>query len=263
MAFHRISFFKNPGTLVMYFSLYISSVFINAACSISNTSFVDDNEYYKTWDLKKFGKHSLKWFYKSQEDYRKNQPNTVLVDDRKFVIYPDVRPPTINGIYMMEYSHVNEGEEVLDIGTGSGIHAIFATDTAKHVVATDIFAPAVENAKINAKLHSVEQKIDFRVGDLFEPINDDEKFDVIFFNINFPFKPDSKDRKKLHERFFSEVRKYMNPDARIYYQTSYIDNIPYIYDMLSRNNFHIKEIHMEHMLPYHHEPLFIMIQSRY
>ena len=54
----------------------------------------------------------------------------------------------------------------------------------------------------------------------------------------------------------------MKPNARIYYQTSFIKNIPYIYDMLSRNNFRIMEVRMEHMVSYSHEPLFMMIQSR-
>jgi tRNA A58 N-methylase Trm61 len=176
-------------------------------------------------------------------------------------VYPDVRPPTINGVYLLEYAEINDGEEVLDIGTGSGLHAVFAAEKAKRVVATDIYAPAVENARANARLHGVENKIDFRVGDLFEPIHDGEKFDVFFVNINFPFSNSNEKRNKLHERLFSEIGKYMKPDARIYYQTSFIRNIPYIYDMLSRNYLVIKKVHMEHLLQTRHEPLFIMVQS--
>ncbi|MCI0506255.1 MAG: tRNA (adenine(22)-N(1))-methyltransferase TrmK [Gammaproteobacteria bacterium] len=248
MAFQRL--FR----IAFCFTLYTSS-------AIPINTFAEDNEYYSTWELQHSGKYRLVWYYAAKKDFDNNQPNKVLVHDKEFLIRPDVRPPTINGIYLLEYSRVKEGEEVLDIGTGSGIHAIFAAEKAIHVVATDIYPPAIENAKTNAQLHSVDHKIDFRVGDLFAPLNDREKFDVVFFNINFPFSAGDNERNRLHERFFSEVRKYMKPDARIYYQTSFVKNIPYIYDMLNRNGFRIMEMHMEHMLPYRHEPLFMMIQS--
>jgi 16S rRNA G1207 methylase RsmC len=163
---------------------------------------------------------------------------------------------------MLQYLHINKGEEVLDLGTGSGVHAVFAAENAKRIVATDIYPPAVENAETNAKLHGVEDKIDFRVGDLFEPIKDGEKFDVIFININFPFSVGDDRRNDLHERFFSEVHKYMKPGARIYYQTSFVKNIPYIYDLLTRNNLRIMEMHMVHMVNLNHEPLFLMVKSR-
>ena len=174
----------------------------------------------------------------------------------------DVKPPMMNGVYLLEHSKVNEGDEVLDIGTGSGLHAIFAAEKAKLVIATDIYEPAIENAKINAQRHGVEDKIDFRVGDLFQPINENEKFDVFFININFPSRATDDRRNRLHERLFAEISKYMKPNARIYYQTSYVKNIPHIYYMLDRHNFRIKEMHMVHMPNNDHEPLFLRIQSR-
>ena len=233
-----------------------------AQCGLRNIeyAFFENSDYYDAWEPQHSGKYRLVWYYDTEKDFTAKQPNKVLAHNKKFLIRPDVRPPGINGIYLLEYSKVNEGEEVLDIGTGSGIHAIFSAEKAKRVVATDIFAPAIENAKVNAQYHGVDHKIDFRVGDLFGPINDDEKFDVFFININFPSKPDDF-RNSLHERLFSEIRKYMKPNARIYYQTSFIRNIPYIYDMLKRNHFHVMEMRMEHIVAYSHEPLFMMIQS--
>ncbi len=53
----------------------------------------------------------------------------------------------------------------------------------------------------------------------------------------------------------------MKSNARIYFQVSFVKNIPYIYDLLTRNDFRIMEMHMVHMAPYRHEPLFMMIQS--
>jgi len=110
-------------------------------------------------------------------------------------------------------------------------------------------------------MHGVEDKIDFRVGDLFEPIREGEKFDVFFVNINFPFAVGDDDRNNLHERLFSQVRKYMKPRARIYYQTSFIKNMGYIYKMLGRYNFRIMQVRMDAMIEERHEALFIMVQS--
>jgi release factor glutamine methyltransferase len=70
---------------------------------------------------------------------------------------------------------------VLDMGTGSGVGAVFAAPWASRVVAVDINPAAVRCATINALLHGVEAKVEVRHGDLFEPVAD-ERFDVILFN---------------------------------------------------------------------------------
>jgi len=227
----------------------------------STGAFAEKNDYYDKWEFRHNDKYRLIWFYNTLKDFNANQPNSVQVVDKIFEIRRDVRPPTINGIYLLEYSKVNDGDEVLDLGTGSGIHAIFAAEKAKRIVATDIYAPAIENAKTNARLHKVEDKIDFRVGDLLEPLHDNDRFDVVFFNINYPFSVGDDDRQRLHERFFAGIHKYLKPGARVYYQTSFIKNAPYIFDMLNRNGFHIMEMHMEYLLPSKHEPLFFMVQE--
>lgn len=244
-------------------ALYTCCALLATGCVTPKNAIVEDKDYYSTWEFVYSDKYRLVWYYDTKEDLRENIPNRALVRDKVFLLRPNVRPPTINGVYLLELSKVNDGEEVLDIGTGSGIHAIFAAEIAKHVVATDIYAPAIENAITNARLHSVENKIDFRVGDLFEPIRDDEKFDVFFVNINFPFSINDDDRNILHERLFSQVRKYMKPNARIYFQTSFAKNLPYIYTMLTRHNFRIMELRMENMVKYSHEPIFMMIQSNF
>lgn len=231
------------------------------SCVISADSIADDDEYYSTWNAQLRGKYRLVWYYKTEQDYHKNHPNKVLARDKEFYVQPYVRPPTINGIFLLEHSIVNDGEEVLDMGTGSGLHAIFAADNAGRVVAIDIYQPAIENAKANAKRHNVEDKIDFRVGDLFKPLKEDEKFDVFFLNINFPFAVGN-DRERLHERFFSQVHKYMKPKARVYFQTAFVKNISRIYEMLDRYQFRIMEMHMEHFPEHNHEPLFLMVQLK-
>lgn len=252
---------KHLFSSTYYLFLYMNLAILVAGCATPAPSLKqgENEKYFFTWEPEHSGKYRLAWYYNRLEDRKKNQPNTVLAHTKKFIVFPEVKPPMLNAIYLLEYSRVYEGEEVLDLGTGTGIHAVFAAEKAKRVVATDIFAPAVENARVNARQHGVDHKIDFRVGDLFEPIKDGEKFDVFFININFPSKMDDY-RNSLHERIFSEIGQYMKPNARIYFQTSFVRNMPFIYDMLKRHNFRIMELRMEHMESISHEPMLLMIQ---
>ena len=71
---------------------------------------------------------------------------------------------------------------ILDIGTGSGAIALaLALEIAGvKVVATDISATALALAQKNASALGLQDKIDFRVGNLFEPV--DGLFDIIVSN---------------------------------------------------------------------------------
>jgi HemK-related putative methylase len=73
---------------------------------------------------------------------------------------------------------------VLDMGTGSGICALFAARLARRVVAVDINPAAVRCAAVNATLNHLEKRVDSRQGDLFAPVGD-ERFDVVLFNPPF------------------------------------------------------------------------------
>jgi release factor glutamine methyltransferase len=74
--------------------------------------------------------------------------------------------------------------EVLDMGTGSGVCAVFAAKHARRVVAVDINAAAVRCAGINALINHLDHKIDVRHGDLFGPVSE-ERFDLVVFNPPF------------------------------------------------------------------------------
>ncbi len=85
---------------------------------------------------------------------------------------------------MLDSTMVPAGARVLDLGTGSGLGAIFAARFAANVVATDINPEAVRCARINVWLHHLDEKITVCLGDLFEPVADD-RFDLILFNPPF------------------------------------------------------------------------------
>jgi release factor glutamine methyltransferase len=76
---------------------------------------------------------------------------------------------------------IPQGSTVLDLGSGSGVAGIAAATWASRVVAVDINPEAVRCSKINAMLNRVEDTVDVRAGDLFEPVSN-ERFDVVLFN---------------------------------------------------------------------------------
>jgi release factor glutamine methyltransferase len=79
---------------------------------------------------------------------------------------------------------VHRDAAVLDMGTGSGVCAVFAARYAQRVVAVDINPAAVRCAVINTLLNDLDHKIDVRHGDLFAPVHG-ERFDLVLFNPPF------------------------------------------------------------------------------
>jgi release factor glutamine methyltransferase len=72
---------------------------------------------------------------------------------------------------------------VLEIGTGSGIISVMLALLIEDIkiIAVDINPKAIELAKRNAKKHGVEDKIEFRLSNLYENVNE-ENIDLTISN---------------------------------------------------------------------------------
>ena len=193
--------------------------------------------------------------------YQLNNPQQFKVEanGKIFYITKSAVVPSAQSIFLLEHTHIKEGDAVLDIGTGAGIQAIFAAEKASKVVATDINPDAVEVTKHNVEYHDLSSIIDVREGDLFGPVHEDEKFDAIIFNIDYPYNEQGKQLWEVHERFFSNVHKYMNPNARIFYQAGWLWNIPQIVTMIEKNNFIIWRMSMGNAYKMKRQPIVFEI----
>lgn len=138
-----------------------------------------------------------------------------------FIVIPTVFNPKVPRTGEFFAAHINSqrlrvSEEILDMGTGSGVCAVFAADFARRVVAVDINAAAVRCARINALLNDAESRIEVRQGDLFMPVKG-ERFDLILFNPPFIRGAPRDDRDSawrsvdIAERFASGVREHLKP----------------------------------------------------
>jgi HemK-related putative methylase len=116
------------------------------------------------------------------------------VEDVPLIILPDVFNPVLfrTGEFLARAlgstSLLNQNHDhlplVLDLGCGSGIGAVFAARLGARVTAVDINPEAIRCVRMNAILNCVDDKIDPRFGDLFEPV-ETERFDLVLFNPPF------------------------------------------------------------------------------
>lgn len=79
-------------------------------------------------------------------------------------------------------------DSVLDLGTGCGVLAMYATTHANRVVATDLSGRALDFARFNFALNELD--IETREGSLYDPV-EGEQFDLIMSNPPFVITPDS------------------------------------------------------------------------
>jgi SAM-dependent methyltransferase len=88
-------------------------------------------------------------------------------------------------------------DSALDLGCGAGAVAIALSERATRVVASDVNPRALDLARFNAALNGIAN-IDFRLGDLFEPVAE-ETFDVIVSQPPFISRPpDTRPQTWLH-----------------------------------------------------------------
>lgn len=87
----------------------------------------------------------------------------------------------------------------LDLGTGCGIVAMYLAHLgAAHTIASDISERALTLARANAALNGFDDRIEFRLGSLFEPV-EAERFDLIVSNPPFVITPRGDDEGARYE----------------------------------------------------------------
>lgn len=153
---------------------------------------------------------------------------TVMIMDKEFVVYPNVFSPKYfrDTELFAENFPVNNNEEMLEIGSGTGIISIIAIEKgARKVVATDINSDAIKNSQENIEKYQMQDRIEVRQGDVYSVIKPEEKFDTIFWNTPFGLTdeeniPDLEKSVydpgyKSTEKFIRQARNHLKEKGRI------------------------------------------------
>ncbi len=162
----------------------------------------------------------------------------VFFDEYVFEICGNVYEPSEDSFFFAENLHLRAGLRVLDVGTGSGILGIIASKNAREVTFIDINPYSVRCAKRNALLNKVKSHIRFIQSDLFSPLKEGTKFDVILFNA--PYLPTEQAEeeswigrawaggttgRQVIDRFISTASKQLEPSGEIFLMQSNLANI--------------------------------------
>jgi predicted Ser/Thr protein kinase/methylase of polypeptide subunit release factors len=183
----------------------------------------------------------------------------------------EVYEPMEDSLLLEKHVKIRSKNIVLDIGTGSGIQAIAASEKAEFVVALDISNEALKKAKENAEKEGIENIFLFK-SDLFSFFSDlktiksikskkarqfflnNPKFHLIVFNPPYLPKDEGiEDRtiyggKKGHETiemFFSKASKYLENEGKILIVFSSLTNKEKVKTIIKEYGFDFKKIDEE------------------
>lgn len=160
---------------------------------------------------------------------------TTVFEDVKVVVMEGVYEPAEDTFLLCHHLDVAPEDRFLEIGTGCGLAAIVAAKKGAHVVATDQSPLAIKNAKENVKRHNLQDRIEVRLGWLFEPIRQNERFSVIAFNP--PYLPGTqrdsafdhawsggKDGREITEAFLLQCTQFLDAEGRLLLMQSSLSN---------------------------------------
>ncbi len=182
-------------------------------------------------------------------------PKKVYFRDTVFVVDEHVYEPAEDTFLLAERLAVTEDDVVLDVGTGCGILAVLAAKKAKRIVAVDVNPYAIECAIKNAQTNGMADRIEFRQGDLFQPIKQNEKFNVILFNS--PYLPSESDEEKswigkawaggpdgrtVIDRFLVDASNFLADGGKIQLVQSSLSNVDKTIQMLKEKNLQAKVV---------------------
>jgi release factor glutamine methyltransferase len=157
--------------------------------------------------------------------------------------------PSDDTFLLAENLNISYGDNVLEIGTGTGLVAMYASKLTNKVTATDINYNALELAEKNITNNNIKN-IELLFGDLFEPVKN-RKFDLIIFNtpylptseeetldnaLNFAF-DGGPDGRKVIDVFLNQVKNYLNPKGKVQLIQSSLSNIEKTIKKLNQNGF--------------------------
>jgi len=180
---------------------------------------------------------------------RHKRPYTIISGKFELLVLPDVFSPKYftDSLWFAErLPQIVKSGSLLEIGTGTGICALYCASAGATVIATDINPAAVCNAEINAALYG-RLRIAIRAGDMYDAVGA-RKFDFIFWNHPFNswnvpvsvlqrsgIDPDYRDLR----RYVSEGGRHLKKDGALLLGTSDMAETDQIEKIAAENNYRL------------------------
>jgi HemK-related putative methylase len=200
---------------------------------------------------------SLVWLYAKRPLLLRRVGRETLehVEGLPFLVAPDVLNPVVfrsgrlfaRAIASEAFAEPQVGSldpRALDMGTGSGVCAVFAARRGYRVTAVDINPEAARCARINVLINRQEHAVEVLQGDLFEPVAG-QRFDLILFNPPF-YRGEPKSRfdmawraTDVFERFAAGLDSALAPSGRALILLSTDGDAQGMLTALERNHFRI------------------------
>ena len=145
------------------------------------------------------------------------------------------------GVGLSKARHAVAGKTIIEIGTGTGIHAIAALKLgARHMDVTDIDDAALQSAQENATLNSVQLRT-CSIQDWmnFEPA---ERYDTVLCNPPF-CKAGTPDRRFFIQKMIAQAPKFLRPGGHLMFSQSSMANFALTEAELEAAGFIFEHVH--------------------
>ncbi|WP_434740117.1 methyltransferase domain-containing protein [Micromonospora sp. SH-82] len=158
------------------------------------------------------------------------EPQTFRLLGQEWDLLPGVYAPNLTpsaALYAEWLPYPVDGA-FCEVGCGTGYISVLAAQRGcARVTALDISPAAVDNTRRNADRHAVAGQVTARCGDVFEPLDAGDRYDLVFWNSNFvdvelPESPDAMlDRAfadpgyTTHDTFLRTVAAHLAPGGRV------------------------------------------------
>jgi len=176
----------------------------------------------------------------------------------KIQFHKEVYEPSEDTFQLIESIKVKKGENIFEIGTGTGIISLECCRKGANVLCSDINPYAVDLTKNNYE-NNKEYLIgcfEIRQGDLFTVLESNESFNKIIFNPPYlPTKPEERigesgwfdkavdggiDGLKIIEKFIEGLSKHLSKKGFVYFVFSSLPDRDKLEKIIIKNNFNFK-----------------------
>lgn len=184
-----------------------------------------------------------------------NLNKSLMFKNLKIEMHPDVYEPAEDTFLLIDSIKLSLGNSVFEVGSGTGLIALYCSSLGANVVCCDINPIAVELIKKNYLINQkfLRGNFDVRIGSLFSVLNYKDSFDVIIFNP--PYLPTIKkdlvggsgwfdmavsggiDGLNIIKRFINQVSGFLRKNGRIYFVFSSLSDIDKLESIIKKNNF--------------------------